>query len=148
MVNAVSFGKRDNENNPTGGKWIGAGAGVAYAGYNTYKGNKLRKEIDEFMSSDAGKKVSDCKDIEALKKFFSESTLSVKTKKAYNNVFKSIQWTKLDKQPGFMEKFVEELKHPKKPNKLLTGIYFGVLALIGLGLGAIVDHFRKKDEED
>lgn len=148
MINAVSFGKRDNENNPTGGKWIGAGLGATWGGYQMYKGTRISKEMDVFLSTEAGKKINNCKDLESLKKFINASSLSAKTKKEYARGIKLAQWTNLDKQPGFVENYIATLKGPKKARALGVVIGIGFVTLVGLGLGAIVDHFRKHDEED
>lgn len=148
MVNSVSFGKRDNENNPTGGKWIGAGLGTALGGYRMYKVNKMYNELDEFLATDAGKKLSNCKDSESLKKSFSESSLSATTKKECNRLIKNAQFFGTDKKPNFVNNFIASLNVPKKIRTVGLTIGLGLLALIGLGLGAIVDHFRKHDEED
>lgn len=148
MINAVSFGKRDNENNPTGGKWIGTGLGAAWGGYRMHKYNKMYNELDTFLATDAGKKIRDCKNSESLIKFFEGSTLSAKAKKEFSSQIKVAQMFGGDKQPNFVEAYISALKGPKKFKMIGLAIGAGFLTLVGLGIGAIVDHFRKHDEED
>lgn len=148
VVNAVSFGKRDSENNPTGGKWIGAGAGAAWGGYRVYKMNAMYNELDAFLATDAGKKIYDCKNIDSLKKFFTGSTLSAKVKKDFTKGIELAQMFGADKQTNFVDSYIAALKGPKKFKMIGLAIGAGFLTLIGLGVGAIVDHFRKHGEDD
>lgn len=152
VLNAVNFGKRDNENNPTGGKWIGAGVGLAWAGYSVYNQNKSKKEIQEFLATAAGKKVDECKDFDSFRKFLNESTLSKKTKNIENASLNVAQWgAKFNKAKSPIEiakDFINQFKNSKKLGAGIVIFNLAILGAIGLGIGAIVDHFRKKDEDD
>lgn len=152
MVNAVSFGKRDNENNPTGGKWIGAGLGAAWGAYGIYSNNKITKEIQEFLTTTAGKKIDECKDFDSFKRFINESTLSQKAKNIQNAGIKGAQWvmkvTKTQDQTKIANDFITKFKNSKKAGAANIIFSLAFLGAIGLGIGAIVDHFRKKDVAD
>ena len=146
MLNSVSFGKHDKENNQTGGKWICAGLGAASGGYLIYSGNKSINEVDKFMTTDASKKVAECKDFETLKKLINESNLSEKLKKRYNKLFDfSKKHSKNELQS--VQDYIKALQSPKKGKPFLyAGLVF--TTLLGLGIGAIVDHFRRNDENN
>lgn len=146
MVNAVSFGKRDNENNPTGGKWIGAGLGAAWSGYSVYKTNKYLKQVDDFVASDSGKKIYECKNIDAIKDVINKSNINAKFKKAQLASIKVLQMFIKDEAEVTKAFKASLIDRRGKTPILIAGFIFKVL--IGLGLGAIVDHFRKKDEDD
>lgn len=146
MLNAVSFGGRNNDNNPTGGKWIGTGLGAAWGGYLIYKFNKTADEIDKFMTPEASKKVAECKDFDALTKIIKESNLSENLKKRF---FKLFEFSKKHNKDELkkVQGYVEGLQKPRTGKPILVAaVLFSTL--LGLGLGAIVDHFRKNDRED
>jgi hypothetical protein len=147
MVNAVSFGrigKRDNENNPTGGKWIGAGLGAAWGGYVIYKNNEITDEIDKFMTPDKSKKIAECKDFETLKKIINESNLSEKIKKRYSKLFDFSKKSHRQNEFESVQDYVKGLQNPKAGKPLLP-LVLVFTTLVGLGIGAIIDHFRKDD---
>lgn len=143
MLNAVSFGRRNNDNNPTGGKWIGTGLGAAWGGYVIYKNNKIIDEIDKFMTTDKSKKIAECKDFETLKKIIDESNLSEKIKKRYAKLFDFSKKHSKDELKSVQD-YIKGLQNPKAAKSLLPLIIV-FTTLVGLGVGAIVDHLRRDD---
>lgn len=144
VVNAVSFGKRDNENNPTGGKWIGTGLGVAYGGYSAYSGYTFAKALN----TDAGAKVLTSGNIDEVDKFIKNSKLDSLSKWLYSksiNLSKKVD--KLDASKQQSKKMIEIFKMQAQLKKFRISPIV-ITGLLGLGIGAIVDHFRKKDEDD
>lgn len=148
MVNAVSFGKRDNENNPTGGKWIGAGVGAIAGGGLTYNSFGLIKKTDEFLSSKEVVDALNAGNIDKLKALVSNN---FKMNKNYKKALLEIIEKDKKNPKALIEEFSMQAKGLKALNKFKTAgmvVWIGILGLVGLGLGAIVDHFRRKDEDD
>lgn len=129
------------------GKVIGSSLGTAYGGYKMYQSIKNGKEIDQFLSTDAGKKVLNSSDSENINKLIKESDLSNKIKNELVQAF-----ALLKRFHNSDQKLVENIKYvlegSAKPNKAVGVLLVGLTALFGLGIGAIVDHFRNNGNDE
>lgn len=144
MVNSVLA---NNENkNPTTGKWIGAGIGASWSGYRCYKTNKNLKNYDEFLAS---KEVKDILKAENINKFRSMVSDNSKiSKKIQKKLLYFIDKNKnnpvhITNGISFESQRIKVFNKFKTPAMIVLVI---ITSGIGLGLGAIIDYFRKKDD--
>lgn len=143
MVDSVSA-SNDNKRSPLG-KELGAAAGAAWGGYQVYKDHKNLKERDAFIATDEGKALSECNSFAELKSKIDASKISNGLKKMFNR-----QINILTKLGGDTPENVKQLVRSTVTAKGRTPIMVAAIAimtLLGLGVGAIVDHFRNKDKD-
>lgn len=131
------------KSNPTGGKIAGAALGVGLAAYKWPKSKKNINIADEFYSSDKMKAAAGSNNLDEVIKVINESKLDAKGKSKMIECFKALH------EQNILKDSIENLtKATSISKKYFTPIAVALSALtvlLGVGLGAIVDHFRKDD---
>ena len=143
MVDSVSAQQNDNRtNHPNMGKGVGTLAGGGLSAYMWHTGAKTFKEVDSFKLSDEAKAITDNKSAQTI---IENSKLSPKSKK---QLLGEVKIQEIIFKGNFKDVIKDYPEASKLIKKVKTPSYaFMTVAtvLLGLGIGAIVDHFRKKD---
>lgn len=143
MVDSVST-NNDNKKSHFG-IGTGATAGAVWGGYQVYKTHKNLQARDAFIATDEGKALSECNSLAELKSKIDASKMSDGLKKMFNR-----QINILTKWGGDTPKNVKTLVSSTATAKGRTPVMIAIIAtmtLLGLGVGAIVDHFINKDKD-